>query len=358
MIVRVPAGELEAFVAGSLEGLAVPVGDAVAVAEVLVYADLRGLDAHGVYRLPAYMERVSLGLVRGTEELVEAAGSGAVRRIDAAFALGPAAATAATDLAVELARQHGIGLVGVGRSTHLGAAGFYALRAARQEMVAFVLSNGPRVVAPAGAAEPFLGTNPLAIGIPLGRHGAYVHDMATGASRAKIRRAADAGLPIAPGEAVDADGRPTTDAAAALLGSVLPIGGAKGSGLSVAIALLAGMLGGAEFDDEIAETYGAMDRPQNIGHVVVVVDPWCLGPREETLARVEAMVDRLHALRPAEGVERVRFSGEQAARRAEQRFAEGIPIAVDELRRLALACKQHGLTEQAKWAEGQAQAAP
>lgn len=349
----VPAGELRRFAADSLAGLGIPAVDAAIVAEVLVYADLRGLDAHGVYRLPAYLDRVAAGLAGGTGDCT-ATGSGAVRRLDAGHALGPAAAASATDLAIGMAREHGIGLVAVGRSTHFGAAGFYALRVAEQELVGLVMSNGPRVVAPFGAVEAFLGTNPLAVGVPLGRHGAFVHDMATGASRAKIRRAADAGEPIEPGLAVDAQGRPTTDAAAALLGSVLPSGGAKGSGLGVTIALLAGMLGGAEFDDEIAPTYGELDRPQDIGHIVVVIDPWRLSPREQTLARTEALVDRMHALRPADGAVRVRFSGEHAAGVAARRAEEGIPVPVAELRRWAQACDRHGLRDGAGWARSRA----
>jgi LDH2 family malate/lactate/ureidoglycolate dehydrogenase len=338
--VRVPATDLEHLAAECLTALGVPEADAVAVAQVLVYADLRGLAAHGVYRLPAYMERVARGLAGGTAD-VAVAGSGAVRRVDAGHALGPAVAVRATDLAVDLAREHGIGLVSVFRSTHLGAAGFYADRVARKDLVAVVTSNAPAVVAPHGAAAPFLGTNPLAIGIPLGRHGVFVHDMATGASRAKVRRHADAGRAIEPGLAIDVDGHPTTDAAAALLGSLLPVGGAKGSGLALAIALLSG-LAGAEFDDEVAPTYGSLDRPQNLGQLFVVIDPGTLGPREESAARAERFVDRLHALPPAAGHE-VRFSGEGAQRRAEQGLADGITLAVDEVDRLARACDEHGL---------------
>lgn len=344
-LVRVLAADLEDLATECLASLKVPEPDAAAVAEVLVYADLRGLDAHGVYRLPGYMERVVRGLAGGTAAM-RVGGSGAVRRIDAGHALGPAVAVRAVDLAMDLARESGIGLVSVFRSTHIGAAGFYADRAARRDLVAVVTSNGPSVVAPHGAVAPFLGTNPLAVGIPLGRHGVFVHDMATGASRAKIRREAEAGRAIEPGLAIDVDGNPTTDAAAALLGSVLPVGGAKGSGLSLAIALLSGLTG-AEFDDEIAPTYGTLDRPQNLGQLFVVIDPGALGPHEETAGRAERFVDRLHALPPAAG-HAVRFSGEGAQRRAQQGLADGVALSTDELDRLARACDGHGLAAQAQ----------
>ncbi|MEJ2887375.1 Ldh family oxidoreductase [Actinomycetospora aeridis] len=343
------AGELSRFAAACFTGLGIPDADAALVAEVLVHADLRGLDSHGTHRLPAYLERVAKGLARDGSAITVAAGSGAVRRLDAGGALGPLAAVRATDLAVALAREHGLGLVAVRRSTHLGAAGFYAHRAAAgHELVAIVSSTAPASVAPVGAATPFLGTDPLAIGIPLGRHGTFVHDMGTGPSRARVRRAAQEGRALAPGTALDASGRPTDDAAEALLGTLLPVAGAKGSGLGTAITLLAGLLGGAAFDDEIAPTYPA-EAPQDIGHVVVVVDPWRLQDRASGLGRLEAVVDRLHALPTVDGVERVRFPGERAAATAAHRSAEGIPVPAAELRRWAAAAEAHGLHDAARW---------
>lgn len=346
--IQVPADELERVVSECFEAFGVPAGDAAAVGQALVYADLRGLSAHGVYRAPAYLERVRRGLAGGTEAMVEIGGRGAVRRVDAGHALGPAAALRATDLAVSLAREHGIGMVSLRRSTHLGAAGFYAQRAARADMIAIVCSNGPKAVAPHGAAEPFLGTNPLAIGVPLGRHGDFVLDMSTSAMpREQIRIAATAGRELPPGMAIDHDGRPTTDAVAAMVGSVLPVGGVKGSGLSFMVTLLAGLLCDADFDDEIGSMYTDFDRPQNLGQVFIVLDPAMLGPREHTVARVEAMVDRLHGLRVAEGAHGVYFSGELGTQRARQRRAEGIPLERDVLERLAGSCETNGLPVQA-----------
>lgn len=344
----VDAAALREAVAGCFTGLGIPDGDADAVAEVLVYADLRGLDSHGVYRAGAYLRRVHAGLAGGTGGLVEAGGSGAVRRLDGAYALGPAAAVRATDLAVELAREHGTGVVALGHSTHLGAAGFYARRAARAQTVAMVMSNGPSAVAPHGAAHQFLGTNPIAIGIPLGRHGEFVLDMATSAiPRERVRMAAEAGTPLPPGVAIDADGAPTTDAVAALAGSVLPVGGTKGSGLGLAVLLLAGMLAGAQFDDELGSMYRDFDRPQDVGQIFWALDPWRLNDRAGAQRRVEAVVDRLHALLPAAGSDGVLFPGEGGEARARQRLADGVPVAASTLAELASLCDDYGLGEQA-----------
>lgn len=346
--VTVGADALERAVSACFTGFGIPAQDAALVAQVLVYADLRGLTGHGVYRAPAYLERVRRGLAGGTEAMAEVGGIGAVRRVDAANALGPAAAARAVDLATGLAGDHGIGLVALRRSTHLGAAGFYVQRAASAGMVAIVTSNGPKAVAPHGAAESFLGTNPIAVGMPLGRHGELVLDMSTSAMpREQVRIAATAGLPIPPGMAIDRAGRPTTDATAAMAGSVLPFGGVKGSGLSLVVTLLAGLLCDADFDDEIGSMYTDFDRPQNLGQVFIVVDPSLLGQREHTLARVEALVDRLHALRVAEGAEGVWFSGERGTERALRRRAAGIPLRPAVLEDLAAACERQGLAEQA-----------
>lgn len=355
--VLVAATELEDLVAACFTGLDVPAADARAVAEVLVYADLRGLGSHGVYRAPAYLRRVRAGLTGGTGRMVEVAGSGAVRRYDAGHALGPAAAVRATDLAVGLAREHGSGVIALGRSTHLGAAGFYARRAARAGMVGLVLSNGPSAVAPHGAGEALLGTNPLAVGIPLGRHGEFVLDMSTSAiPRERIRMAAQAGEPIPPGVALDADGRPTTDARAALDGSVLPVGGPKGSGLGLAVSLLAVLLAGAGADDEIGSMYLDLDRPQDVGQVFWVLDPGRFDPTPGGRARVEALIDRLHALRPSEG-EAVAFPGERGEARSADGRAHGVPVAAATLAALAAACDEFGLAEPARRARELASAA-
>ena len=318
--------------------------DAEAVADVLADANLRGVESHGVERAPIYMRRLRQGLATGTNGAAVTVDAGAVCRMDAGRALGPAVSVLALDRAVALARQHGMGLVAVGRSTHFGAAGYYARRAAAQGMIAMVASNAAASMAPHGGSEPFLGANPLAIGAPLGRHGQFVLDMSTSvAARGRVRRAHALGEPVPEGLAIDADGVPTTDPLAAMAGSMLPVGGAKGSGLALAITLLTGLLAAADFDDEIDSMYGDAERPQNIGHLFWVVDPAVMGPPEEAEARVEEMIDRLHGVRTAPGVDGVIHPGERQDRVARERAASGIPVARIEIERLAEAASECGL---------------
>ena len=317
--------------------------DAAAIAEVLVDANLRGTDSHGFQRVPTYMGRVAKGLAGGTEGMSVGAEFGAMRRLDAAYALGPAGATRAIDVAIELAREHGMGLVALGNSGHFGAAGFYARRAARADLVAIVSTNGPKGMAPHGASEPFLGTSALAIAVPLGRHEPFCLDMsASVVARGKIMRARALAAELEPGLAIDVEGRPTRDAAAALAGSVLPLGGPKGSGLALALGLLSGVLAGADFDDELAPMHGDNTRPQNAGHVFLTVDPWRLAEPERTTRRLEDLVERLRGLRTAEGFDRVLYAGERGAELARERLESGIPVARGELEAAGRACADVG----------------
>ena len=252
----------------------------------------------------------------------------------------------ATDLAIERAGLHGIALVSVSGSSHFGHAGFYAQRGAARGLLAIVASNAPASMAPHGAATAFLGANPIAIGAPLGAHGEFVVDLSTSViARGRIRRSRNLGGSIPDGCAIDSAGLPTTDPVAALAGSVLPMGGPKGSGLALGISLLTAFLTDADFDDELDSMYTESERPTNIGHIFIMIDPGRLTDAAAATARAEAMIDRLHALVPAEGFEEVRAAGEERTRCARERRCSGIPIAVEELAAFATACSDCGVAD-------------
>jgi LDH2 family malate/lactate/ureidoglycolate dehydrogenase len=336
--------ELKEFVQSCFAELGLRSDDAAAVAEVLSDANLRGVDSHGLDRLPVYMQRVHAGLARGTEEMRTLAEFGGVRQLDAGYALGPAAASKAVNAAVDLAREHTLALVSVRNSGHFGAAGFYARRAAEAGMVLLLVSNAPKSMLAHGARDAFLGANPVAVGVPLGDLPPFVLDISSSiVARGKIRRAHVLGKPIPAGLAVDREGEATDDPVAALAGSVLPLGGVKGSGLAFAITLMTGLLAGAAFDDELGSMYDGATETQNIGHVFIAVDPWRFGDRASATRRMEALVERLHSLRPAAGFERVYYAGERGAECARHRLRHGIPVARQELLGAADACAAAGL---------------
>ncbi len=325
------------------EQLGVPGEDAQAVADVLIDANLHGVPSHGFQRVPIYMQRVRAGLSGGTERLSVVAESGALCRMDAGHALGPAAAVKALDHGLALAQRSGVGLVAIGRSTHFGAAGYYARRAAGVGLVSIVMTNATKRMAPHRSADAFLGTNALAIGIPLAEHDPFVLDMATSTgAQGKITRAKQRKQEIPIGLAIDRDGRPTTDPSLALAGSLLPVGGPKGSGLALAISLLAVLLAHADCDDEMASLYNTFDRPQNTGHVFLLIDASRLGDVDD---RLDQMIERLMALSPIAGSPPVEYPGQAGARLARIRHEAGVPVSRRELANVADACGAYGLTD-------------
>ncbi len=323
------------------ERLGISSEDARAVADVLIDANLHGVPSHGFQRVPIYMQRVRAGLSEGTERLSVVAEFGALCRIDAGHALGPAAAVKALDRGLALAQRSGVGLVAIGRSTHFGAAGYYARRAASAGFVSLVTTNATKRMAPYRSADAFLGTNALAIGIPLAKHDPFVLDMATSiGAQGKITRAKQLKQEIPVGLAIDRDGRPTTDPSEALAGSLLPVGGPKGSGLALAIGLLAVLLAHADCDDEMASLYNTFDRPQNTGHVFLLIDASRLGDVDD---RLDQMIERLMALSPVAGSPPVEYPGQAAARLARVQWRDGIQVTRTELTHVAQACGACGL---------------
>jgi LDH2 family malate/lactate/ureidoglycolate dehydrogenase len=252
----------------------------------------------------------------------------------------------ALDLAAEIAEANGVGLVAVGNSTNLGAAGFYALRAARRRLVGIVVTNAPKMMAPHGARDAFLGSNALAIAAPMGDRDELLLDMSSSqTARGKIRRAGAMGEPIEAGLALDVEGEPTTDPREALAGTMLPLGGPKGSGLAFAISVLVGLLAGADFDDEVASIYADSSRAQNLGQLFMAIDPWRVADPQRAAVRFGQLVDRLHSLRPVDGVDAVRYAGEGAAQRARERQRSGIPVPTVDLEAAADACAECGLPQ-------------
>jgi LDH2 family malate/lactate/ureidoglycolate dehydrogenase len=342
----VPAAALHETIRACFNALGVAEHDSRAVADALTYANLRGIDSHGLARVPVYMRRVKDGLAGGSERVSEVARHGALCRLDAGHALGPAAAVKAIDLAIEMAGSHGVGFVALGNSTNFGAAGFYALRAAQRRLVGIVATNAPKLMAPYGSREAFLGSNALAIATPMDDRDEFVLDMSsTMVARGKIRRAGALGTSIESGLALDKDGNPTTDPDQALAGVLLPLGGPKGTGLAFAITILAGLLAGADFDDEVASIYRDSTRAQNLGQLFVVIDPWRIADAKQVPLRLSRLADRLHDLSVQPGFDGVHYAGEGAAARARERLGTGIPIETVEIEAIMRACSDCGLPE-------------
>lgn len=339
---RVTAEAARAFTAALLIAESVQGEDAASIADCLVRADLRGVDTHGVVRLPGYVERVRHGLVNPHPDLSPRQITPVVMHLDGQDGFGFVLATRAIKEATAMARTYGIGLVAVRRSTHFGMAAAYLLQAMEAGYAALVFTNASRAMPPWGGRDALLGTSPFAAGFPGGTEGDFLLDMAPSvAARGKIRRAAREGRPIPEGYALDAEGRPTTDPDAALQGVVLPIGGAKGSGLSMLMDVLAGVFTGAAFAGDVGDQYKDFERPQNVGHFFLALKPELFV--EDVRDRMDLLSRRVHGAPRAEGFDEVMMPGEIEAREEARRLVDGIPYRTADLAPLNALAAEHGL---------------
>ena len=286
-----------------------------------MWTSLRGTDSHGVARLPVYIERLRAGVLNARPRPSVLRRDGAVAVVDGDQGPGQVAAVFATDVSIELAREHGAGVVVVRRSAHFGAAAYYAMRAAEQGLVAMAMTNTEPLVIPYGGAEPALGTNPICLAAPAAG-GVFNLDMATSqVAMNRVWNARDEGRPIPEGWGVDAEGRTTTDAAAVVSG--MPLGGYKGYGLALMVEVLCGVLAGAGVREGVGELYGGATAPQDTGHFHLAIDPERTVGRDRFAAVLEGLLGELRAIPPAPGFDEVLVAGRSRGPRAGRARALG-----------------------------------
>jgi LDH2 family malate/lactate/ureidoglycolate dehydrogenase len=326
------ATDADAFARRLLIAHGVPDTDAAIVAACLVSADLRGVDTHGLCRLPGYLDRLRRGLINPRPALAPRRVTPVAATLDGQNGFGFAVGTRAMHEAITMAREYGIGIVSVRRSTHFGMAASYVLQALDAGMIALVFSNASPAMPPWGARAALLGTNPFAAGAPAGKHPPFLLDMSPAvAARGKIRRAERRGEAIPLGYALDGSGRPTTDPKAALGGVVLPIGGYKGSGLAMLMDIFGGVISGANFGGDVGDQYKAYDRPQDVGHFFLAMRPDLFVPEEEYRTRMDTLIERVHAAPTAQGFDEVLVHGEPELRHEAERRRTGIPYSASEV---------------------------
>ncbi|MFO7191600.1 MULTISPECIES: Ldh family oxidoreductase [Thermocrispum] len=323
----VPVGELiesirRIFVAAGLSERA-----ARTVAEALVDADCRGIPSHGAMLVPMYVERLRKGSVSMAEQAEVISDFGAVATLDGKHALGQLTGDQAMRLAVDKARRFGVGAVAVRHAFHFGGAFRYVLAAADQGCIGLAAANTRPMMPAPGGAEPVVGNNPLALAVPVPGRPPIVLDMALSeVALGKIRLAASEGRPIPDTWATDAEGRPTTDPAAAVAGMLLPIGGPKGYGLAVFVDVLTGVLSGGAFGAGVAGLYADTSVPNDCAHFFLALDPTAFGDPGEFAERMCRFADAIAASSAAPGVERVFLPGEPEALRYQRARTEGVRL--------------------------------
>ncbi|MER5796214.1 Ldh family oxidoreductase [Streptomyces sp. NPDC001980] len=337
--ILVPADDLRAFSAALLEKGGLSAEHARTTADVFVWAAQRGVDSHGTARVPAYLDLLAKGVANAQPQMTVESTAPAAAVLDADRAPGPVALTAAADEAVRRARETGIASVGVRRTVHTGAIGYYVSRIAEQGLVGLGFVAGMPNMGYTGVKGAAVATSPLAIAVPAREHAPLLLDMATATiALGKIRQAKASGTPLPEGAAATEDGTPTTDPELAVM--PLPLGGAKGSGMSLAFELLTSVLVGAP----IFASFHAGDRKHRQNALLIAVDPAAFGDPEAFAAGVDDTLGTLKGLPVADGADGVFYPGERSAAVAEERGAKGIPVASKVWRELTEHADRLGVT--------------
>jgi LDH2 family malate/lactate/ureidoglycolate dehydrogenase len=339
--VLVSAAQLQTAVAAILEGGGVPADQASTVAQLLVEADLRGVDSHGAHLLSMYATRLAAGEITAKTVITTIRDDGSTVHLDGGMGFGQIAGLEAARLVAERAGQYGVATVAVRESTHLGALGAYTSRVAEAGFICLCVQNGPTFVPPFGGVTALFSTNPLSYAIPAGAEPTIVYDIATTAVAGNkvllAKKRGDKTIPA--GWAADDQGRPTTDTAAASVRHLQWFGGHKGFGLALFVELLSGVLAGNSFgttERTASPLHGDVRVAK--GFVLIAIDPARFLPVDEFRASVDTLIREIREGERAPGVDRIWLPGEPEHERRAQRTRDGIPLApqlVSELQRLA-----------------------
>lgn len=340
--VIVQAKPLSAFCVRVFEKLDVPTADAKTTADVLVAADLRGIDSHGVARLRRYVKGLQDGVMFANPKEMTVSETATTALIDAGAGLGQPVSYRAMKLSIEKAEKYGTGFVTVRNSNHYGIAGYYAMMALEHNMIGISMTNADVLVVPTFGRHAVLGTNPIAVAVPTGQERPFVLDMATSTvPRGKLETydRQEKAMPL--GWATDEKGIPTTDAHRVLDnfrarrgGGLLPLGGAgelfsghKGYGLALMVDILSAVLPGAAYANMVyPKTPQGKPLPANLGHFFGTIKVEAFRSVDGFKLTMDDLILRLKNSPKAEGANRIYIHGEKEYEEAERRAKEGIPL--------------------------------
>jgi LDH2 family malate/lactate/ureidoglycolate dehydrogenase len=326
-----------AFTRDAFLAAGVPEADAAIVAKQFIEADLTGFDAHGIFRLAPYVAQLKSGRVKAKADIKVLQRAPSTALVDGDDGIGHLVMTYATNLAIDLARQTGIGWVGVRNSNHAGAAGTYAEMPVAHGMVGiYAAVSTVNHMGPWGGAEPMIGTNPIAVGIPAGKEAPVLLDIATSVSSfGTIRQRQITGEPLEEGWVVHSKtGQPILDPKKVGEGVLLPIGGHKGAGLALIIGLLAGVLNGAAFGHDVVDAMGPGNQATNTGQFVVALDVSRFISPQVFAAEMDRHLDELRSSPTLPGFDNIRLPGEDRRRRRADRSVNGVTLPATLIKQL------------------------
>ncbi len=328
--------DLKNYVIRFFQALNVPEADAQVAADVLISADLRGVNSHGVIRLYSYYgRRLIKGQINPSSPLTVINQSPSTLALDGGNGLGQVVAHHAMSRCIEMAKETGLAIATVRNSNHYGIAGYYAMMALAEDMIGLSLTNSQPLVAPTYGVSPILGTNPIAVAIPAGEEKPYVLDMATSiVSIGRITVYDKSGQPIPKGWGVNAKGEITDQPSEVLSGgALLPLGGPaemrgyKGYGLALLVDLLSGVLSGASFGTGVghpSRVYNA-----DVGHFFAAIKVENFRPLAEFKADMDTYIRELKAAPKIPGEDRIYIHGEKEFENAEKFEKHGVPLLTE-----------------------------
>ena len=326
----IPARAVSGLIEDSLKAVGLPAADAAKVAELMLEADLTGADAHGVFRLPQYVQRLKIGGINPRPNITVSKTAASTALVDGDNGMGHLVVARAAETAIALARETGVAWAGVRHSNHAGSAGVYAALPLAHGMIGIYSAVASANHMPVwGGAEPLLGTNPLAVAIPAGEEAPVLLDMATSiVSYGTVKNYRLQGRPMPEGWMVNVkDGTPLTDPQRSGEGLLLPLGGYKGAGLSLILGLLGGTLNGAPLGRDVIDFNAAPEQICNTGQFVLALDVKRFLPLEDFKAEVDRHVRELRSSQLLPGFDAVRLPGEYRHKRRAERLRAGLPLA-------------------------------
>ncbi|MBN1955422.1 MAG: Ldh family oxidoreductase [Anaerolineae bacterium] len=340
-MIYVPVETITDFMQDVFQAAGVPKPDARICSDVLISADLRGIESHGVGRLKYYYDRLQAGVQFPQTHIEIVKETETTALIDGQHGMGHVIAYQAMRLAMDKARQYGLGAAAVRNGTHFGIAGYYPLMAAGEGMMGLTVTNARPALAPTFSTEPMLGTNPIAFAAPSDLPYPFCFDAATPITqRGKIEVLERAEKPVPAGWIIDAEGNPLTDPAqilqdlGAATAALLPLGGAgetmgghKGYGLAVTVEILSAALSGGVFmKDLLGFAPDGSRRPYMLGHFFLAVDIEHFIPLDLSRRITGQILRDLQNARKAPGQARIYVAGEKEYEIEQRVRQQGIPV--------------------------------
>jgi L-2-hydroxycarboxylate dehydrogenase (NAD+) len=331
----IAVAKLEAFISSALVSVGVAAEDASQVAALMAESDAHGGDAHGIFRLQQYVSQIENGGINPRPNIRVINERSGTALLDGDNALGHLVMKRAAELAIEKARQTGVGWAGTRHSNHAGPAHLYARMAMQQDMIGLYFCVGnANLLPPWGGTEVLLSTNPIAIAVPGSRHPSIVLDMATtNTALGKIRLKAQRNEPIPEGWMIDRQGKPLTDPKRASEGFLVPVGGPKGYGLALMFGLLAGTLNGAAFGRDVVNYTKDTKTPSNTGQAILALDIAAFADVQIFKEKVDEVWEMMKSSPTLPNFDEVRLPGERSGQLYKERIAHGVPLG-PELRKV------------------------